>query len=233
MLNPSTSLPLKWTVIFEYSLPLTTTLTQGAWAAKWHDLSSVPFSTSGDDRYNAKLQAITDIFTATSFPDMGFVRDIALNQLRTNELALGSPWELREFRMRSNGSLEQVTVKNNPDISFNTNLVRMRELQNFILDGGGSSSLPNSLPSGLPLLGGTAPVVNHSFKWFSSSNDPKLRAFSTNTCNGCHAGDTGTSFVHLSLRSSASVSNPSGFLINDTINRKSILRSDLIQNFCQ
>jgi hypothetical protein len=88
--------PTQFTVIFEYGLDASECADIQAWADAAHGLGSLPF---GDD-YNAALQSITDQFT-TIGASPGKLNGSAINQVRTNELALGVfPWELREFQLR-------------------------------------------------------------------------------------------------------------------------------------
>jgi hypothetical protein len=127
VLDP-TPKPQKFTVIFEYSLPVKKNEDTLDWANRWHALGALSF---GDD-YNRALRAITTDFAG---PDAGDRRPngSALNQLRTNEVAtqgqrrfgaeapLSPPqfWELREFRLgQGTGGLVQHTVNLEPSREF-------------------------------------------------------------------------------------------------------------------
>jgi hypothetical protein len=90
------------TMIFEYKLPFTATLnTAQKWAAKWHELDAIDPATS-PDAFNGKLQEITDVITARgAMPSQP--NGSAISQIRSNEIAMGGVWELREFNMSSSG----------------------------------------------------------------------------------------------------------------------------------
>lgn len=239
--------PLPFTVIFEYSLPVDRFFTEARWAALWHELSGLPFSTPSDHRFNQALGKITRLFSTAIHP--AFPNDVSLNQIRTNEIALVfdlatgvpfGPWELRQFVVASRtGTLEESTVSATPDLSFNTetdeDTAKSLLLKKFLRANGALATLPTAW------LGASAPVLTSipnpdpnglpgaNFKWFPTSTDKTLRAFSANTCNGCHAGDTGTVFLHVAPRESGNEAQKSDFLKADTVNRaaiqKTLLRS--------
>ncbi len=100
---------LPFTVIFEYGLVGTDRADVKAWAERWHALGPLEF---GAD-YNEALQLITDLFSGRD-SDSRKPNGNALNQLRTNEIALGRPWQLREFNISQDGKLANVTVKQTP-----------------------------------------------------------------------------------------------------------------------
>jgi hypothetical protein len=112
----ATPRPQKFTVIFEYSLPVHDNAETIVWARRWHLLGAVPFGPG----YNAMLRSITNGFAGAD-ADPRRANGNALNQLRTNEVAtlgrrafnadgtanasLSVPqfWELREFRLATDG----------------------------------------------------------------------------------------------------------------------------------
>ncbi|HEU0029214.1 MAG TPA: hypothetical protein VFQ53_01190 [Kofleriaceae bacterium] len=117
--------PQKFTVIFEYSLPVTSWIETTTWARRWHALGALPFGAA----YNAQLLAITRDFSG---PDQDRRRPNgnALDQLRTNEVALMGArfpatgfvaakqfWEIREFHLETTG-LEPHTVNLEPARDF-------------------------------------------------------------------------------------------------------------------
>jgi hypothetical protein len=115
--------PLPFTVIFEYGIPVNSCAAAQAWGEQWYDLKNHPL---GCTAYNAALEAITDQFTLAG-ADPSKPNNSALNQLRTNEIALDAPWQLREFVLGSEfiippgtgiptlvTSLVQTTVKQSP-----------------------------------------------------------------------------------------------------------------------
>src|SRR5690606_18105062 len=72
----------------------------------------------GSAAYNTKLAQITERFAGRN-AEPGRVNGSALSQLRTNEIALSAPWELREFTLSpESGLLQPDTVKLTPNSSF-------------------------------------------------------------------------------------------------------------------
>jgi hypothetical protein len=191
---------MEFTVIFEYGVEATGCRGLKSWAQRWQDLKQHGVGTPA---YNAALEAITEEFArAGAAPSK--VNGSALNQLRTNEIALGRPWELREFRLDAleGGHLREVTVKRTPDLSFNesgttSNFVNANEAA--ILAE--THDVPLDFPVGRPYLGGAAPT-DPGMVWRGGPNPPinsgeARHKFSLNTCNGCHAGETDTRFTHV------------------------------------
>jgi hypothetical protein len=99
--------PQKFTVIFEYSLPVLDDGMTITWAQRFHLLGTLPFGTS----FNAQLLNLTRDFSG---PDQDTRRPNgnAINQVRTNEVALQGArfpnpgfvagkqiWEIREFHL--------------------------------------------------------------------------------------------------------------------------------------
>lgn len=210
--------PLPFTVILEYGIPRHTCAELHDWAQQWLDLGSLAL---GSPAYNAALQAITDQFTrSNAAPEQP--NGSALNQVRTNEVALGPlPWELREFRIFSTdsdaGQLRQVTVKQTPDMSFNgADLgsgpgAHAPDLGAWInANAAAVSNDQHTVPAEYffpplrPFLGGVtpnpSPPVSQAY-W----NAPLIAAdarfhFSLNTCNGCHGRETDTTaFTHINV----------------------------------
>ena len=92
--------PLEFTVILEYALPGGTPEAIQRWARDWHELGQLGLS---HPDYNAKLQALTDRFAKSGvMPGRPFGN--ALNQIRTNEVVLAEPWEMREFILTDGGA---------------------------------------------------------------------------------------------------------------------------------
>lgn len=170
--------PLPFTVIFEYALKASDRDGVKAWAERWHALGTLPF---GAD-YNARLQAITDRFAARG-ADTAKPNGSALNQLRTDEAALGPVWQLREFRLDATGTLVNAEVKNTPDQSV---LTHPQELSEFI-----RSHPDDDIPS--RFLGGKADITGDHFEWpvMDLNNNNFRHNFAMKTCNGCHGAETG------------------------------------------
>jgi hypothetical protein len=84
-----------FTVIFEYGVPGTGCNTVVAWAKKWAQLQAQPGFTLA---YLNQLEAMTEsVVLNGAAPTKG--NKNAINQIRTNEIALTGPWELREFTL--------------------------------------------------------------------------------------------------------------------------------------
>jgi hypothetical protein len=115
-----------FTIIFEYELRATTIEELQQWAAAWEDLINHKYGTP----FNKKLANIVGRFAIRN-PELDRPNNIALNQIRTNEIDLALPWQLREFRLGPDGFLSPSTVALTPDLSFNTDLKKRQALLNF------------------------------------------------------------------------------------------------------
>ncbi|HSR96796.1 MAG TPA: hypothetical protein VLM79_07100 [Kofleriaceae bacterium] len=112
----------RFTTIFEYGVPGEGCDAVVAWARQWTGLAAMPGFTPA---YKAQLQAMTEsVVRHGAAPSKG--NQNAINQIRTNEIALGPWWELREFTLTdedpphnvdppSNGLLRKHTVAQTPD----------------------------------------------------------------------------------------------------------------------
>ncbi len=189
--------PMQFTTIFEYGIDQNSCTDVKAWGQRWADLSNL---TLGSEPYKTALESITESFVlANSSPNKP--NGSALNQLRTNEIDLASPWQLREFRISDTHwdkhLLRQNTVKLTPDNSLNGSTV----LADFINGTGGTSSLvPQRFPSITdPFLGASSEAPTPAFFWNSAgiTSNQARHEFSLDTCNGCHAGETNTLFTHI------------------------------------
>ena len=220
---------LPMTVILEYGVPIQGCVPVKSWAQQWINLSSLAL---GSAAYNTALQAITDqVVLRNKAP--GKPNGSALNQLRSNEIALASPWELRQFNLLSPiDFLHETPVAQTPDIRFNAHdpfWSGSTLLDTFITTNPIGATVPLSF-LGVPFLGGAAPVTGNDlgYIWNTSTLDldpthspnwnDNRQQFSLNTCNGCHAGETRTVFTHISpttpLGSPAALS---GFLTGITV----------------
>jgi len=209
--------PTQFTVIFEYGIDRTGCGIRD-WGRQWAKLSTLPL---GSAAYNAALQAITDQFTkANAAPRKP--NGSALNQLRTNEIAIANPapdntWQMREFRLPPpNGHLGEVNVKLTPDETRrNTDLTA-----NYV-----NADTPNILLQrhDVPLFWlGQKFLGNHSNVPFGTfwNNGPTVpivnrqarHLFSLNTCSACHAGETNTVFTHIKPAPFGTPAGLSGFM---------------------
>lgn len=221
----------QFTVIFEYGIDRRGCAIRD-WGRQWYNLRNFVL---GSAAYNNALQAITDQFTTAGVAPHK-PNGSALNQLRTNEveLQLGvvTPplWELREFRIGgdppgvSPGQLEEVTVKQTPDLSRNrtqllTDYVNLNtpailtQTHNVppIFNGqlflGGSSLAPRD-----PLLAVDVNTHWNNGRWPVITNRQARHLFSLNTCNACHTGETNTVFTHIKPAPFGTEAKLSGFM---------------------
>ena len=227
--NPRSPAPTQFNVIFEYGISAATCDDIRAWGQRWHNLGSIPFGES----YNVALQSITDTFTAIG-ANPGKPNGSALNQLRTNEIALLGPWELREFAVSPLSStgpfapspLIETTVKQTPNHStvLGQDLLGSQVVADFInqfrtqiLDG--TYVVPATFEGG-PFLGGA--TVNRIDFWNGSNSPPIIdnqarHLFSLNTCNACHGRETNTGFKQIEPRAAGVRAALSAFLTGETV----------------
>lgn len=200
--------PLRFTVIFEYEQLAKDHPTLRGWAQAWHALGTQQFGPA----YNAALQQITDRFSgkdkAPAKPNGS-----PLNQIRTNEIALGSAWELREFHI-VNGRLEEVPTLQSPDNS----LQNTPQLAKFINDNEANILDRNfTVPpqfNGAQFLAGSS-LMPFGFFWQAPgvANNEARHIVSFTACNGCHHRETNTtSFLHVANRPQNAAAALSGFL---------------------
>ena len=203
-------------VSFEYKVARTKCLGVTGWAQQWIALAGlVPGGT-----YNQALEQLTEpLVTAGA---------AAIARVRTNDRALASPWQLREFRLSSD--FDETTVAQTPADAFNVQpLFRSWLVDQVIpaISGPGWNQPIPSVPAtyqATPFRGARPEMPNASFYWSASNLDfaanggdnarnwGRHRA-SLASCNGCHARETGTSFAHLNPLTS----ELSGFLTGITV----------------
>jgi hypothetical protein len=181
---------LSMTVIFEYGLPAKdantgATLTRKSWASKFHALGTKAFG----EPYNAALQTVTDLFTRRNTSPLKPGGN-SINQVRSNEVFMGNPWQMREFLLNTTGgplalriSTTGMTPANvagtSPGSPENVALAAYINTDAALIHGG-YASVPSTL------LGGTS---NEDFSWTSFSvpvNQGARHDFAGQTCNGCH-----------------------------------------------
>jgi hypothetical protein len=199
--------PTQFTVILEYNLPLEV-MTAAEWADAWHALGAFAPSSSA---YRIALQGITDAFAGPgAMPERP--NGSAISQVRTNEIHLNSPWELREFTVASGGALRMRTVALTPRSGLNGN-TRLAAFINQNTEAilAGTHTVPLVF-DGIRFRG--ARVTNNIDFWTAPgiANNEARHLFSLNTCNGCHGAETNTAFLHVNPRSSGQVASLSGFL---------------------
>jgi hypothetical protein len=207
-----------FTTIFEYGVPGTGCSRVVDWAQQWTHLQTFAGFTAG---YLTQLQSMTEsVVLHGSAPAKG--NQNAIDQIRTNEIALGGVWELREFTLSDENPAAGTDTPSDGELRVHT--VAQTPNEAAISPGGADPSvnsfvtgpvtagleLPVSLPdhcnasftvpfnvSGTPFRGGNALVAPPDF-WRANSapSTPNgicaRHQFSLNTCHGCHRGDSGT-----------------------------------------
>ena len=190
-----------FTLILEFALPLKAPFdTAVKWAAKWHELDSLDPVTQAA-AFNSKLQEITDAFTLRG-AYVGRPNGSAINQIRTNEIALATPWQLREFNMQPSGLMAAATTKQSPDHDLLNDSPQLRDFinQNPVLNATNDTSffslqMPTTF-EGLLFAGAkanqlTIPFHTDSARWELSPTETQdtsvaIDNFGLLTCNGCH-----------------------------------------------
>lgn len=227
-IGTSTCYALPFTVIFEYRVPKTECLDVKAWAQGWRALRNQPLW----GPYRTHLESLTQQVVLAN-PNFDTPNNSALGQLRTNEVALDAPWELREFRLQQPASFlvpstVEDTIRNDPASDYNngSNGPLFRQYVQTVVEPllppfeGPIPAIP-LFYQGQAFKGGDSRVneLNPAlitFHW----NDPNLNVVtnlpenwarhrvSRASCNGCHRREVFTHFVHVNPADTIPGSNP-------------------------
>lgn len=204
---------MPFSVIFEYEVPLQSCPAVRDWAIDWLALDGL-WGTPG---YLPHLEALTHFITqANAVPPKP--NGSALNQVRTNEIALAAPWELREFHIDpgSNQLRETDTVDTPHDSFVGTALFR-----DYALDRYGTTPVLHDTPlvyKGVNFRGANPVDPTPFFHWHAGGllsgfgHNQERHEASLDTCNGCHGGETATPFVHVDPSTPLPPAGLSGFL---------------------
>ncbi|MFM8269725.1 MAG: hypothetical protein ACKN9V_06000 [Pseudomonadota bacterium] len=194
--------------------------------------------------YNFELRKVTDSFTDQRFS--GRLNGSAINQVRTNEIALGSPWQLREWKLIStdgspvNVQLVPDTVKDTPKPNLNeterTALIDWWLNQSCSGDETPLRNCNDVIPS--RFLAGAANTPGISFNIPGAPQPPsQLNKFDLMTCNGCHAPKVtrfeGGLFTPFTPFTHVNRVGFSPFLKDDLVQRRARFRDALLENFCK
>jgi hypothetical protein len=204
---------LPFTLIAEFTLPKRGGRSAENWASDWHSLGKLAL---GSSEYKEKLEEITNRFASTEAR-----ADRTLNQLRTNEIALdlgtgrAPVWELREFHIASDGHLHTARPALTPLASMNgTSTLTTFVQQNQKKIEEGTHKVPVKF-NGTPFSAGSAEAPSNSFLWNVPGVSTDLQQkFSLQTCNGCHAGNTATNFLHVAPSRTGGAATLSDFVLN-------------------
>jgi hypothetical protein len=214
-------------LIFEYGLDAANCQDILNWAQSFHALGAVAFGGT----YNADLETITDRVTAIG-ASPGKPNGSAIDQIRTNEIFLSTPWELREFHTAdatTGHGLIESTVALTPALTLNNSPA----FADFVTDNAatintGDFTVPLSF-NNAPFLGGHAPhpanaqgqpnvvwdgPVPPACSAFTTTTTKDARAVvAQNTCQGCHGKETAIlDFVQVGQRQPGQATQLSVFL---------------------
>lgn len=216
--------PTQFTVIIEYGIDRKGCPAIQNWGQQWYNLK---FHALGSPSYNAALQAITDQFTKANVAPLKPNRS-ALNQLRTNEIAIANAapdqfWQLREFRLpKGNGHLFEANAKQTPHETLrNTDLTANYVNANTVAILNGTYVVPDFwlgqkfLTNASDVPGGPPPpptVFWNNGPTVVIANRPARHEFSLGTCNSCHHSETNTAFTHIKPAPFGTPAGLSGFM---------------------
>lgn len=200
-------------VIFEYGLPHKTCKDLLSFANEWVALSGMA---PGSPAYNTALEKITNQFTLKN-TSPSKPNGSSLNQVRTNEIVLAGPWELREFNIDSvTHHLKNVTTKQEPQVRFNKQhpsqvpadvetMVKFINTNTAAVEA--NTYTVQEIQDGKNFLAGKAHTLDPgNYHWNGSTvagpefitSDSARFVFSLNTCSGCHGGEANTgNFMHV------------------------------------
>lgn len=225
--DPQTSEVLDVTLILE--VPYPTTRPAADWARDWQDLA--------EHAPAERPQALAELALAVQQ-----AADPLRARLRSNEIALSEPeqpsWELREFQLAVQGgtlALVPAPLEFTPRSDLDPALLSQHVLSHADEIRGGAVSLPEELRAG------AATTSGEDFSWPVLGVSEGLRqAFSRETCNGCHGGDSRTlPFRHIGpdpdLQRPAKLSR---FLYDppaesDDLRRRAARLQELAATFCE
>ncbi len=166
----ATGSALPMTVAFEYAV-------DPAFMKDWFD--KLKNETKGSATYLAALEQLTEVGITT------------LKQVRTNEVAIDTPWDLREFHL-SAGQLVPAKMAGQPKIKY---------------DGTPFTQVTPDMETY------DAVIPEAQFAWKVPGMGAADRAaFAMTTCNGCHSHETGTEFVQIKPRDATEQAKVSSFL---------------------
>jgi hypothetical protein len=209
-----------FTLIMEYAVDKANVDEVKAWGQKWAGLNALAIDSPA---FRTGLQQITEsVVRARVGARKNRANGSALIRIRTNEIALDSPWELREFNIAKRNELAPglffgVTVKQNPASRHNgsdlfASFVNENEAQ--ILAGRHNVPL---MFHDIHFLGARSPNVIDSWNGPGIRNNEARHQVSLNTCNGCHGGETSTGFLHVFPRPRSARAFLSGFMTGEQV----------------
>lgn len=176
--DPAAGDPLEMTAILE--IPYPGTRPAAAWARAWRDLAQLPI---GEAQAAALERLANEVRTEA---------DPLRVRLLTSEIELASAaspgWEMREFHLQIDGdrlALRQAPLDRTPRHDVDAARLSQHVLTHADAIRTSGVALPDELQAG------AAFVATPDFRWRVIGVSVSLsHAFSVQTCNGCHGGDT-------------------------------------------
>jgi hypothetical protein len=233
-IDPVTGSALDMTAILEVPYPGTRPASE--WARAWSDLGAIP---AGAARAAALERLARDVHVEA---------DPLRARLLTSEIALASEespgWEMREFHLQiepiegAEGqqlTLVQAPLDHTPRADVDAARLSEHVLTHADAIRGSGVQLPEDMQAG------AAPLVSPDFRWRVLGVSESLRrAFSLQTCNGCHGGDAeALPFQHITPLSAEGISaRVSRFLYDpdaesDELRRRAERLDLLLQSACE
>lgn len=209
LLDMNTCQPTRMTAIFEYSVAANTCSDVLAYAQQWEDLDQLNPPFPATPTYLADLENITNPIVAAGAAS-GEPNDSSIGQLRTSEVVMGSPWEMREFTLQprpgagaGQNVLRMDTTKQTPDLNYTVDPAMQPVLTSYINTHSsdicdGTHVVPDTWLS-LPFMSGRSDFFPNTHFWSPGiapfplggcTGDDIRFNFSSNTCSGCHGADT-------------------------------------------
>jgi hypothetical protein len=208
LLNMNSCSPDRMTAIFEYTVHVRHCTDVISYAQQWEDLDTMHSPFPASPGYLAHLQSITDpVTTAGSAPLEP--NGSSIGQLRTSEVTMGFPWELREFTLQQmpfgapvQNVLRMDTTKQTPDRQYTADPALQPILEDYIIANvadicDDKHVVPNTW-LGNPFMAGRADFFPDTHFWTPGipahppggcTNDDIRFKFSSTTCSGCHGAD--------------------------------------------
>lgn len=206
LLDMNSCTPDRMSAIFEYTVQANTCHDVINYAQEWEDLDLVHAPFPATPGYLSHLQSITDPVVAPGAAPLE-PNGSSIGQVRTSEVTMNNPWELREFTLQQmplgtpvQNVLRMDTTKQTPDINFTLNSGMQPTLTNYINSNlvdicNEEHVVPNTW-MGMPFMAGRADFFPDTHFWApgilgsaACSNDDIRFKFSVNTCSGCHGAD--------------------------------------------
>ena len=178
---------LPMNVAFEYRV-------SAAFMKKWH--TTLRPLALGSAAYRDALALLTE----EGIRDTTQLNNSSLVQLRTNEAAIDSPWDLREFKLdATNGAtLQRAQLKGQPKVKFD-----------------GDPRLASGVTPAMETYSAIIPSKDFAWNAPGLSGEDRFK-FAMTTCAGCHAKETRTDFVHIKPREAGERAKISSFLQSRT-----------------